>query len=197
MHCSRFERCLQHNLHAGLMSLASSDASFVVAVSFAAVLFSSLGWHASSSFSQLRSHAKAGRLSEQYSKHMLRELFHELSDGCCSPRAKSADTTSTTTTTPSPEILPYDFWWWFKFAMLLGGVLSGLCFGCIGFIVFRIVAGLGFGEPGSPAEAKTAIAHTAAEPAQQLQVRDQQDISSIARAQAQAARARSHGASPQ
>ena len=91
--------------------------------------------------------------------------------------------------------------------MIFGGGSNSLCYlggFCLdyasvvsGLFVFRVVAGLGFGEPGSPAEAKTAIAHTAAEPAQQLQVRDQQDISSIARAQAQAARARSHGASPQ
>ena len=119
--------------------------------------FSSLGWH----------------LSEQHSKHMLLELYHNCR-------------LSTTTTTHSPEALQYDFWWWFKFAMPIGGVLFGICFSCIGYVFFRVVAGPNYDGTSSPAESEKAIVRTAAASMQQLQGRDHLDFRSSARARARA-----------
>ena len=153
------------------MSLAGDNASFVVACGIAAVLFSSLGWH----------------LSEQHSKYILFELYHDLSERCCLSRASTSYRISTTTTTPSPEALQYDFWWWFKFAMPLGGVLSGLCFSCIGYVFFRVVAGPNYDGTSSPAESRKAIVRTAAASMQQLQGRDHRDFRSTARARSRAA----------
>ena len=140
------------------MSLASDNVSFVVACGIAAVLFSSFGWH----------------LSEQHSMHMLLELYHNCR-------------LSTTTTTPSPEALQYDFWWWLKFAMPIGRVLSGICLSCIGYVFFRVVAGPNYDGTSSPAESKKAIVRTAAASMQQLQGRDHRDFRSTARARARAA----------